>query len=369
MPSSTILTPALRNTPLLSTSIKLTSPTAEGNSSLEDFHFALISSSLDGRINPWQSILKYGKLIISSEPSSRVEISWEESVLLSTALNANGRALLFTDLVAYCGKLYSPDKATGILYEVSHGHLIPRQILMSGDGMNADSFDSAWTATKNGILYIGSTGQASRLSLNSVSASVSQKAGWVTVVDPSGRVNHVNWEKEYIALCRAVPLAASLRHETALWSELKQVWIFLPTKELEDFKTPPVRPESANSTIAAASSSLCLLVATSDFRSIDFRPFEPLTLPNYTPLSPQTHTTTFQINSAKFLPNSGDEVLVGLLQVTETPLPLFSPEASKTFSRCFIIVFTLAAAITRPIIEVPTTAHSSPVTYTGIEFL
>jgi hypothetical protein len=298
-------------------------------------------------------------------------------VQLSTTLNSNGQALLFTDLIAYCGKLYSADKATGILYEVSHGHLIPRHILMSGDGMNSDSFQSAWTATKNGILYIGSTGQTppinptfSRLSLSS-SSSAAQKSSWVTIVDPSGRVNHVNWEKEYAALCRAVPLASSLRHETALWSELKQVWIFLPTKELEDFKTPPasVRPQTSNGTTAAAAvaSSLCLLVTTSDFRSIDYRPFELLPLPNYTPPNPHTRMTTFQINSAKFLPNSGDDMLVGLLHMKETPL---SGEGGKETTRSFLIVFTLTGSVSRPIIEIPTTAtSSSPLTYTGIEFL
>jgi hypothetical protein len=384
----------MRTTPPL-TSIKLTSPTAPNqNSSLEDLPFALIST-VEGVSAPWKSVLRYGRLSKSSKVARGGgvwEVSWEESTLLSSFLNSNNRALEFSDLIAYCGKLYSADKATGVLYEISQDHLIPRHILMSGDGMNSESFESSWSATKNGILYIGSSGQLP--ALRSLSA---QKSSWISIVDPSGRVNHVNWEKEYLALHRALhPTAATtLRHEAALWSELKQVWIFFPSREVElakEFSGPPLSPErpsfvsDPNTSLA---SLLSILIATSDFRSIDLRAFENIQLPNHQPPAPGTRPsasrTSLQILTAKFLPNSDDNVVVSLLNLRETS-PAPSPALAS--SRCFLMMFDLTGAVTQPILEIPAPAPAelsnsgtqlgsdadpaaAPLlaTFTGIEFL
>jgi hypothetical protein len=376
MPSSRLLlSPSIRtNHPL--TSIKLTSPTtADQNSSLEDLSFALIST-IEGATAPWKSLLKYGRLVKSSEGSTWT-VSWEESVLLSSLLNSNNRALQFSDLIAYCGKLYSADKATGVLYEISQNRLIPRHILMSGDGMNAESFESSWTATKNGILYIGSSGQLPTLRFLSA-----QKSSWISIVDPSGRVNHVNWEKEYLALNRA--LHSTLRHEAALWSELKQVWIFFPSRELELVKElgdvpGPQRPAFVSDPNVSMASQLSILIATSDFRSVDLRSFEAIQLPDYKPSPSNTKGSSprpsLQILSAKFLPGSQDDVVVSVLN-------LMDRDSSSTSYRSFLMMFTLDGAVTQPILEIlPTISASSlqlgsdaaPVpllpTFTGIEFL
>lgn len=311
---------------------------------------------------PWKSVLRYGKFVASHDANRKYEFAWKESVLLTSYLNDNQRALMFNDLIAYCGKLYSADSATGVLYELSQHRLIPRQILMSGDGMNSEGFQSSWTSIKGGIMYIGSKG----LSSSSKYATSTPKSSWITIVDPSGRVNHVNWEKEYALLNQAAPPPHSLRHEAVLWSDLKQIWIFLPTFQ----SLPYIGGSNANRSLA---SFMAIFIATSDFRSIDVRHVKDFTLPNFQPNYPSTQQIVLQINSAKFLPNSEDNVIVCLLNVKAMSR---DDSQAASNSRSFLMMFTLSGLLYEPISEIPwpsdlISSHPDPflVSYTGIEFL
>lgn len=119
----------------LRTSMKLSGPyTTSRNGSLQ-VSFALVSktirsgSVMSGR-DKQTSLSKFGTFSKSVE-SGTYSLTWGNSYLLTTNLNTNGFGMVLGELVAFCGKLYATDQATGVVYEVStSGDVFPRYIIM-----------------------------------------------------------------------------------------------------------------------------------------------------------------------------------------------------------------------------------------------
>lgn len=241
-----------------------------------------------------------------------------------------------------------------------------------GNGSTALGMQPDWAAVKGGVLYIGTCSHLieavwldseGRRGLDNTSTdlpppshpppieSVTMAASafsWIVTINPAGRVNHINWLREYAALEAAAhihsPTAPSapslpvgLAHEAVLWSEVLSIWIFLPTVVVLPHSTshadtatvtpppPSTRRSNENShtdvhtELSATKPSVgdvLLLRSSSDFLSIRVAIIDVLDIIQSANVSlPQSARTHVQITSAKFLPASGDKVIVAVVSV------------------------------------------------------
>ena len=86
-----------------------------------------------------------------------------------------------------------------------------------------------WASVKGSELYIGSMGKEFTRSDGTIQ---NYNNLWVSVITSNGEVRHVDWSKQY-SFVRS-KLGASLPgyciHESVLWSEHIQKWMFLPRR-------------------------------------------------------------------------------------------------------------------------------------------
>ena len=337
---------------------------------------------------------------------------------------------------------------------------VPNRCTGRGDGLNAVGMQSEWAAVKGGVLFIGTCshrreaawlgsggGRALEMDrkfpgnvrthvsggegtnsdihpanednegisskpLGDVSSSVRRRllaAGmntpqWIVTIDPTGRVNHLDWSQEYAALESAAHIHSQvadlstpslrvgsgrgLSHEAVLWSDTLSLWIFLPTVVI-----PPLpvtlsstatlrgqtgersqhRAPSRRNTAATGSNlmgpsvgDVLLIHSLSDFVSIKVASIDVLDIIRSAnvslPVSLSTETAHFQFSSAKFLPHSGDKVIMAILRVQSVSLP----DIAAGEVRSFLTFFGIDGTRVQPSVLIP---ESDTFVYSGVEFL
>jgi hypothetical protein len=311
-----------------------------------------------------------------------------------------------------------------------------------GDGMNAISMQSEWATIKKGVLYIGTCGYGVEspwnspggrtlvmTNENSVQGNLTKherlkivhKHGklrgrrldtslslntpqWIATIDPSGRVNHVDWTAEYLALEESANMVSTprtghkpgLSHEAVLWSDKLDVWIFLPSvvdvktkattagqtgseTKLSDRLLNSEAPEgpaqssvSSSEPITASHGDVLLLKSSPDFQTIsvvkvDVNAIVRSASPAF-PASLRPETAAFHFSSAKFLPESGDRIIVAVL--TAQSIGLASGPTGTTTplgETCSYLVFVgVDGVLLRPSVRVP---DSDSFVFSGFEFL
>eukprot|EP00602_Paraphysomonas_sp_CaronLab_P007332 CAMPEP_0185034162 /NCGR_PEP_ID=MMETSP1103-20130426/23775_1 /TAXON_ID=36769 /ORGANISM="Paraphysomonas bandaiensis, Strain Caron Lab Isolate" /LENGTH=380 /DNA_ID=CAMNT_0027570703 /DNA_START=139 /DNA_END=1281 /DNA_ORIENTATION=+ len=376
MTPSTDTAAVLKPTPKMS--MKLSAPAAfQTNASVHEFPFVVVSRLREEYVSlttdiSWAGVSKQGTLVKMSGENRFFNISWGNEYSLHSPLSARGRGMMLSELIAYCGKLYASDQSTGVLFELSSGELYPRQIVMGGDGLNTEALRSEWAAVRHGLLYIGTggslspspyTGGKSERSLRgqrTPSRAMSQLLveHWVVTIDPSGRVNHLDWEREFTSLEIAAEVDASthrLYHEAVLWSERMEMWVFFPSV-VETI----VKGQRDSVRLARASEpdrDVRIILASADFRTITVRKLTELNMPSQETSRGQNTTAVtknlYYISSARFLPGSGDQVVVAVM-------------VSRATGASYLVLITVDGEVIGTPQEFPT---SEKMVFTGIEFL
>eukprot|EP00002_Diphylleia_rotans_P040221 TRINITY_DN9489_c0_g1_i1.p1 TRINITY_DN9489_c0_g1~~TRINITY_DN9489_c0_g1_i1.p1 ORF type:complete len:358 (+),score=57.85 TRINITY_DN9489_c0_g1_i1:157-1230(+) len=193
------------------------------------FRFAIIADKdhLSQTDDGWGSVLRSGVLKRVSENSYTVD--WESQIKLTTQFNEGGRGLELSELINFNGRLLSFDDRTGIVFEIIGSDVIPRYILMDGDGLSGKGFKSEWATIKGGLLYVGSMGKEWTTGSGEV---LNHNPQFVKTIDAQGHVSSIDWRNQYQALRAATGTLdpGYLVHESAVWHEKQKKWYFLPRR-------------------------------------------------------------------------------------------------------------------------------------------
>lgn len=115
---------------------------------------------------------------------------------------------------------------------------------------------------------------------------------WVKRITPDGRVQHFSWKKNFLAIREKlnIKFPGYVIHETGGWSEKKKKWFFLPRR---------ISNEKYDDKLDEHMGANHMLVADEDFSHI-----EDVLVGDVNP--------THGFSSFKFLPDSGDNIIVAL---------------------------------------------------------
>jgi len=272
-------------------------------------------SKSESEENVWYSYMKTGYLTFNAA-TKQVTIEWDSgsAKVVKSALSNGGRGMELSELVVFNGKLYTVDDRTGVVYEVNNGHVIPWVILSDGDGHESKGFKTEWSTVKGTELYVGGLG---KLWTSGTGEVINDNPQWVKIVSPSGEVRHVNWKNHYGEMSKALGIShpGYVIHEASVWSDVFQQWFFLPrrvSKERYDEKLDEHR--GAN----------YLLRCSEAFSDVSVTRVGD-------------HLPTHGFSSLKFIPGSGDSVIVALK----------SEEDSGTIAS-YITVFTIKGEVLYP---------------------
>jgi hypothetical protein len=142
--------------------------TVWGESTESELKFAVVSdldqlSKVDGSAKPkWRSIFKRAtmKRFKAQDGSISYNVEWEPDTNLFGSLGEEGRGMELSELAAWHGKLMTFDDRTGVAFEITPELLvIPRHILMEGDGDQPKGQKNEWATVKDDKLYVGSFGK------------------------------------------------------------------------------------------------------------------------------------------------------------------------------------------------------------------
>jgi len=131
--------------------------------------------------------------------------------------NEAGRGCELSELVLYHDRLYAFDDRTGIQFEiVNHAHshpqpdahgkvaapaLVPRLMLMEGNGVTDKGHKIEWATVRGDMLYVGSFGKEFTDNAGHIQHANNL---WVKTVTADGVVSHVSWESSYNAMRQAL---------------------------------------------------------------------------------------------------------------------------------------------------------------------
>ena len=236
---------------------------------------------------------------LSRGADGRWSMAWDRETVLTSQHSEAGRGMELSELVKWHGRLYTMDDRSGIVFELyskgsagsGAGKLVsvPRWILMEGDGNAAKGQKTEWATVKDDVLYTGSFGKeyvgadGGITSLNNL---------WVSTVDAQGTISHEDWTDEYNAMRKETNslYPGYMIIETILWSPIKRKWFVLP-RRVSSEPYDEVADEKRGDNI--------VIVCNEDFTEVSsFR------------VGVKTPERGF--SSAKFLPGSGDNILVAL---------------------------------------------------------
>lgn len=298
-------------------------------------------SKIDGKKPKFGSVYKRGTL--NRNPSTnRYSVEWEEDHKLKSAHSEAGRGMELSELIKFDGRMYTCDDRSGIVFEVlNYGaapgdgpqpKVVPRHILMEGDGETDKGFKCEWMAVKDDELYIGSFGKE----YTNPDGSIKNRNNmWIKVVDKSGAVRHVNWNDHYENMRNVLgfPYPGYMLHETCIWSRERAGWVWLPRRvSTEPYVDTLDEKRGTN------------LVVMTDENWTDFLSFKVGTL-----------TPERGFSSAKFVPGSREQVVVALKS---------EENAETDFQASYITVFTMDGETLLEEEQIP-----GNVKYEGIEFL
>ncbi|KAF5905162.1 soluble calcium-activated nucleotidase 1 isoform X2 [Clarias magur] len=289
----------------------------------------LDTNSRSTKDNTWFSYMQRGHLLVSDN-GEHLEIEWDPvKVVLESHLSEKGRGMELSDLVAFNGHLYSVDDRTGVVYRIEDNRVVPWVILTDGDGSVSKGFKAEWLAVKDEHLYVGGLGKEWTTTTGEF---VNNDPQWVKVIGFQGDVHHENWVPHYVALRGAAGIKPPgyLIHESAVWSERRQRWYFLPRR---------ASPERYEETADERRATNLLLTCTADFGHISTSRVGRL-LP------------THGFSAFRFVPKTHDSVILALKS---------EEDAGKIAS--YITAFTLDGRVLMPETKI------GDVKYEGLEFI
>lgn len=181
--------------------------------------------------NTWISYLKKGYLTVNVE-NQEVSVEWDSDIItLSSNMAYGGRGMELSELIVFSGKLYSVDDRTGIIYEIDlqNNKAIPWVVLMDGNGREVKGFKSEWATVKDETLIVGGLGKEWTTSTGEL---VNHNPQWVKTITTRGHVEHHDWTRNYEKARKAVDIEfpGYMIHESCIWSEVWQRWVFLPRR-------------------------------------------------------------------------------------------------------------------------------------------
>ncbi|XP_060797005.1 soluble calcium-activated nucleotidase 1b isoform X1 [Neoarius graeffei] len=289
----------------------------------------LDTNSRSTKDSTWFSYMQRGHLLVSDN-GEHVEVEWDpDKVVLESHLSEKGRGMELSDLVAFNGHLYSVDDRTGVVYRIEDNRAIPWVILPDGDGSISKGFKAEWLAVKDKHLYVGGLGKEWTTTTGEF---VNNDPQWVKVIGFQGDIHHENWVPHYIALRGAANIKPPgyLIHESAVWSERRQRWFFLPRR---------ASSERYEETADERRATNLLLTCTADFSHISVSRVGRL-LP------------THGFSAFRFVPNTHDHVILALKS---------EEDAGKIAT--YITAFTLEGRVLLPETKI------GDVKYEGLEFI
>ncbi|KAG2392090.1 hypothetical protein C9374_013575 [Naegleria lovaniensis] len=188
----------------------------------------------------WKSVLVKG-LLKRNEQTGEYSLSVNGKPMeIVGQLVEGSRGMELSELKMFNGKLYSADDRTGIVYQLmitnsgNNGDVqvkaIPRHILPDGNGeTTSKGFKCEWATVKDSKLYIGSIGKEWTTGDGVI---LNHDPMYVKTIDANGKVEHVDWIKNYKALLKAVGIKDKgyMVHEAAEWSDFHKRWFFLPRR-------------------------------------------------------------------------------------------------------------------------------------------
>ncbi|KAF4513837.1 UNVERIFIED_CONTAM: hypothetical protein B566_EDAN016670 [Ephemera danica] len=258
----------------------------------------------------WVSYYHRGYLLWNPV-TRKVSVTWDPGpVELSSQMAQGGRAMELSELVTFDGRLLTLDDRTGVIYEIvehANPRVVPWVLLPDGDGRVSKGFKSEWATVCHQQLYVGGLGKEWTTSKGEL---VNLNPMFVKRVSTSGAVEHLNWKENYIALRRLLDIEfpGYVIHEAVGWSNVHKRWFFLPRRACKE------------------------------------RYDEVSYVGDVVP--------THGFSSFKFIPDTGDEIIVALKS---------SEEAGKTAT--FITVFSIQGQVLMPETKV------ADLKYEGIEFI
>jgi soluble calcium-activated nucleotidase 1 len=287
----------------------------------------------------WYSVLQPGTLYYN-KGSNAFSVSWGASHDIKTQHSEAGRGMELSELVMFGDRLYSMDDRSGIVYEIEHSvtttpSTYPRYILMEGDADTDKGFKCEWATVKDGHMYVGSFGKEYTRPDGSV---VNTNNNWVKVIRDDGSIDHVDWTDNYNALRKhtGTQFPGYMIHEAVIWSEVMQKWVFLP-RRVSKLPYDDAADEKRGSNI--------VILADPTFTQLETRRIGDIT--------PERG-----FSSAKFVPGSGDKIVVALKSAE-------SSMGEVTTQESFITVFNLEDGT----ILLPETKLPADHKFEGIEFL
>ncbi|KAK7870612.1 hypothetical protein R5R35_009111 [Gryllus longicercus] len=265
--------------------------------------------------NTWISYFKKGYLVWNPK-NKYISVNWDnaEPVVLKSNLGESGRGMELSELVTFNGKLLAVDDRTGVVYEIDNEEAIPWIVLTDGDGRTRKGFKMEWAAVRNRRLWLGGLGKEWTSPTGEL---INLNPQWVKVVAPGGEAVPINWREKYNKLRRAVGIEfpGYMIHEAVCWSPVHQKWVFLPRRASKDPYNEHRDEEMGTNLI---------LTADEDFEDIKVSRVGEV-------------VATRGFSSFKFLPDSGDSVVVAL-----------RTQETRERVATFITAFTLAGAVLLP---------------------
>lgn len=242
----------------------------------------------DSRKPAFRSIFKTGFL---KRSGNQYSIEWDAEHDMKSALNEAGRGMELSALTPFDGRLFTMDDRSGAVFEVtSQLKVVPRWIVMEGDGANGKGFKTEWATVKDGLLYVGSFGKEYT---NPKDGSVTNRNNlWVKTISPTGQVTHIDWTMMYEQLRKATntQFPGYMIIEAVEWSQVHRKWYILP-RRVSSERYDDVQDERRGSNI--------MLVANEDFSNVVVSKVGTLT--------PVRGFSAF-----KFVPGTNDNVILAL---------------------------------------------------------
>jgi soluble calcium-activated nucleotidase 1 len=116
-------------------------------------------------------------------------VEWLGTAELSSGHGEEGRGMELSELIMWNNRLYTMDDRSGIVYEIldfstPQARVVPRYVLMEGDGNTDKGFKGEWGTVKDGNLIISSFGKEYA---NSDGTIKNLNNNWIAEITPEGR--------------------------------------------------------------------------------------------------------------------------------------------------------------------------------------
>lgn len=239
----------------------------------------------------WGSMYGVGRIeVTGDETGDTATVEIINTTILEYNLAEGGRGMELSELVKFAGELFTVDDRTGVVYSIENNQVVPRHILVDGNGHSKKGFKGEWMSVKDHKMYVGGFGKPWTTQTGEV---VNYDPMWVKVISPDGAIEHKFWKRNYEALMKAagVSYPGYLIYEAVCWSPHHEKWFFLPRK---------VSKNAYNDKTDEHMGSNIMLVADEMFHDIEVRHIG-IQIPEH------------GYSSFKFLPYSQDEIIVALM--------------------------------------------------------